>query len=115
MRSYIFIAAGLLLGSTNAFAVTIVEAQQSDRGAVCGGFPGNRCGEADYCDYPEAGVCGIGDQTGICKPRPEICTQDFNPVCGCDGETHSTACHAAAAGTDVAYVGVCRSESPARQ
>lgn len=73
---------------------------------VCGGFAGLPCGEGEYCAY-ESFTCGAGDQTGVCRPRPEACIELYAPVCGCDGETYGNACMAAAAGTSVASEGAC--------
>jgi hypothetical protein len=76
--------------------------------AICGGLQGLACGPAEYCAYPQTGFCGAADQTGICMARPEACTMEYNPICGCDDETYSNACVAAAAGTSVAYPGECQ-------
>lgn len=51
-----------------------------------------------YCSKPE-GSC---DGAGTCQPRPDACTQEYDPVLGCDGEEYSNACEAAAAGVNVA-------------
>jgi Kazal-type serine protease inhibitor domain len=76
--------------------------------AICGGLQGLACGPAEYCAYPQTGFCGAADQTGVCMPRPEVCTMEYNPICGCDDQTYSTACVAAAAGVSVAYPGECQ-------
>jgi hypothetical protein len=44
---------------------------------------------------------------GTCQPRPQGCTANVDPVCGCDGSVYSNACLAAAAGTDISDLGGC--------
>ncbi len=74
---------------------------------VCGGFAGFMCGADEYCDFPDGSFCGGADELGICRPRPEVCTQVFDPVCGCDGVDYGNECEANAAGTDAASTGMC--------
>lgn len=69
-------------------------------GAVCGGIAGLTCtGLYQFCHFPD-GQCGAGDQQGQCELYGGAdCIQQA--VCGCDGKTYSSACSAAANGTDV--------------
>ncbi|WP_394826450.1 hypothetical protein [Pendulispora albinea] len=52
----------------------------------------------EYCDYAD-GKCGNGAD-GICKPRPETCTEAAAPQCGCDGKRYTMTCEAHRAGID---------------
>ncbi len=80
----------------------------ADEGAMCGGLQGLACGAGAYCSYAPAARCGAADQTGICRPVPEVCTMEYAPVCGCNHETYANACQAAAAGVSVASQGACQ-------
>lgn len=83
-------------------------AEIGEAGGMCGGIAGFQCAnDGDYC-ATEPGACyRTADVAGVCTPKPQACTREFRPVCGCDGETHSNPCTAAAKGVSVAYEGRC--------
>ncbi len=70
-------------------------------GPVCGGAMGTACAADEWCEYDIPGSCGAAETTGICKPRPQNCTEECPGVCGCDGQFYCNACLATSAGTDV--------------
>jgi uncharacterized protein DUF6748/Kazal-type serine protease inhibitor-like protein len=77
---------------------------------ACGSRGLPQCDTGEFCNFPPDAMCGRADAPGACVERPEVCTDVFAPVCGCDGLTHASACAANAAGVSVDFEGPCEPE-----
>lgn len=79
----------------------------SDEDMICGGIAGLQCSNGNQvCIFP-VNRCNVADNFGACMDRPEVCTFNFDPVCGCDGVTYSNSCNATAAGISIDSMGAC--------
>ena len=77
---------------------------------LCAGPLNLSCAKNQFCDAIRPGRCPGKRQVGVCATRPDVCTDIFDPVCGCDGVTYPNACNAAAVGVPVASRGECETD-----
>jgi len=61
------------------------------------------CKSNEFCQF-KAGACKA---PGSCLVKPEICTEIFKPVCGCDNKTYGNDCQRQAAGVSLKANGEC--------
>jgi hypothetical protein len=99
----VFLVAPLVLGAKGCDAVV----GNDPAPKACGGLTGAACARGQFCDFTPEAQCGAADATGLCRPIPEGCTDIYQPVCGCDDQTHGNACSANMAGVSVASDGEC--------
>jgi Kazal-type serine protease inhibitor domain len=89
------------------------------QGACPGGYGGgdgkdkacradSDCADGSFCQFKE-GAC---EGAGKCTEKPQVCTREFAPVCGCDNRTYPNDCQRRSAGVSLRATGECPGAAP---
>ena len=96
----------LFLGLVLALSIGLAQSAPAEAQTVC--IRDNDCAANEFCEFA-AGSCpkkNSGAQ-GTCVVKPEGCTQQFDPVCGCDNKTYGNDCIRRMAGVSLKSTGAC--------
>ena len=94
-------------GEASASSPSLSQEEALQLRQICAGPSDLACAKGSYCNSIVRGRCPGPSSFGVCAKKPDLCTDLFAPVCGCDGQTYSNSCFAAAVGVAVEHAGAC--------
>ena len=77
---------------------------------ACDGIAGTPCEKGQFCNH-EAAMCEVPDVAGVCVAIPEVCPDNYDPVCGCDKTTYGNDCERIRAGAQLDHAGECEEKA----
>lgn len=97
----------LFLGLVLAFVIGFA-AQSAPLQAQTACVRDSDCGSGSFCEFA-AGTCPKRNSgaMGTCVVIPQGCTQQYDPVCGCDNKTYGNDCMRQMAGVSLKSTGAC--------
>lgn len=66
----------------------------------------HQCAREYFCE-PKAGQCGTTSAVGTCTRVSKVCTMNYQPVCGCNGNTYGNDCERRAHQVGKKHDGAC--------
>jgi hypothetical protein len=96
----------LLIGFALLSALPASPLSAAARGETRDGIAAIQCEEGLWCEHAP-GQCAVADAAGMCAKASEICTEDYHPVCGCNGKTYGNDCMRKVKKVQLDHIGEC--------